>query len=73
MALGVAVALAQIGEFELNMDTVRALRSEGIAAVYGDARHLDTLTSAGVATARGLIAAPHLSRSTANAHESTRS
>ncbi len=40
---------------ELNMDTVRALRSERIAAVYGDARHLDTLTSAGVATARGLI------------------
>jgi len=40
---------------ELNMDTVRALRAEGIAAVYGDARHLDTLTSAGIATARGLI------------------
>jgi CPA2 family monovalent cation:H+ antiporter-2 len=40
---------------ELNMDTVRVLRSEGIPAVYGDARHLETLTNAGIATARGLI------------------
>ncbi len=37
------------------MDTVRVLRSEGIPAVYGDARHLETLTNAGIATARGLI------------------
>jgi CPA2 family monovalent cation:H+ antiporter-2 len=40
---------------ELNMDTVRTLRADGIATVYGDARHLDTLTGAGVSVARGLI------------------
>ena len=31
---------------ELNVDTVRQLRGEGIRAVYGDARHRDTLTAA---------------------------
>ncbi len=36
---------------EMNVDTVRQLRDEGIAAVYGDAAHADTLKEAGVATA----------------------
>ena len=34
---------------ELNMDTVRQLRQEGIDAVYGDATKLDTLEAAGTA------------------------
>ena len=40
---------------ELNMDTVRALRLEGTSAVYGDARHADTLITAGVRHADTLI------------------
>ena len=40
---------------ELNMDTVRALRPDGIDAVYGDATRLETLAAAGVATAGSLI------------------
>jgi CPA2 family monovalent cation:H+ antiporter-2 len=40
---------------ELNMDTVRALREEDVAAVYGDASHRDVLEAAGVAGARVLI------------------
>ena len=40
---------------ELNMDTVRALRQEGISAIYGDARHPDTLVSAGLRHANTLI------------------
>jgi CPA2 family monovalent cation:H+ antiporter-2 len=40
---------------ELNLETVRALRAAGIAAVYGDATHKDTLTAAGAATAGSLI------------------
>ena len=40
---------------ELNIDTVRRLRDEGIAAVYGDATHRDTLEAAGVRTAGSLI------------------
>ncbi len=40
---------------ELNMDTVRALREEGISAIYGDARHPDTLVSAGLRHAGTLI------------------
>lgn len=40
---------------ELNMDTVRALRQEGTSAVYGDARHADTLITAGVRHADTLI------------------
>lgn len=37
------------------MDTVRALRQEGTSAVYGDARHADTLITAGVRHADTLI------------------
>ena len=40
---------------ELNMDTVRAMRQEGISAVYGDARDPDTLVAAGVRHAATLI------------------
>jgi CPA2 family monovalent cation:H+ antiporter-2 len=40
---------------ELNMDTVRALREEGIAAVYGEAARGDVLQQAGVATAGNLV------------------
>jgi CPA2 family monovalent cation:H+ antiporter-2 len=40
---------------ELNMDTVRALREEGLSAVYGDARHTDTLITAGVRHAGTVI------------------
>jgi len=40
---------------ELNMDTVRRLREDGVAAVYGDASHQETLRSAGVPSAGSLI------------------
>jgi CPA2 family monovalent cation:H+ antiporter-2 len=40
---------------EMNLDTIRQLREEGIQAVYGDASQRDTLESAGVALARTLI------------------
>jgi CPA2 family monovalent cation:H+ antiporter-2 len=40
---------------ELNIDTVRQLRQEGLSAVYGDARHYDTLISAGIRHADTLI------------------
>jgi CPA2 family monovalent cation:H+ antiporter-2 len=40
---------------EMNLDTVRRLRSEGIHAVYGDAAHSETLKEAGVARAGSLI------------------
>jgi len=40
---------------ELNMETVRALRQDGMSAVYGDARAPDTLVAAGVRHASTLI------------------
>ena len=40
---------------ELNLDTVRALRLEGVSAVYGDARDPDTLVTAGIRHAATLI------------------
>jgi monovalent cation:H+ antiporter-2, CPA2 family len=40
---------------EMNIDTVRALRDEGIEAVYGDATHEDILRAAGLAAAQGLV------------------
>jgi K+:H+ antiporter len=39
---------------ELNMDTVRELHAEGIAAIYGDASHPDVLAAAGLADARSV-------------------
>ena len=40
---------------DLNIDTVRALRDEGLPAIYGDAGHRDTLEGAGVPTAGAVI------------------
>ena len=40
---------------EMNLETVRCLRQDGVNAVYGDASHHDTLESAGVARAATLI------------------
>jgi CPA2 family monovalent cation:H+ antiporter-2 len=40
---------------EMNLDTVRRLRGEGVSAVYGDATHSDTLKNAGVEKAASLI------------------
>ncbi|HEX9373543.1 MAG TPA: cation:proton antiporter, partial [Roseiflexaceae bacterium] len=50
---------------DLNVDTVRRLREEGLPAVYGDAGHRDTLQRAGVEGAASLI----LSADVANAEE----
>jgi CPA2 family monovalent cation:H+ antiporter-2 len=40
---------------EMNLQTVRWLRTEGIPAVYGDATHLETLKEAGVPTAGSIF------------------
>lgn len=40
---------------ELNLDTVRRLRDEGISAVYGDAKRGDVLEGAGVSRAGSII------------------
>jgi CPA2 family monovalent cation:H+ antiporter-2 len=40
---------------ELNLETVKTLRAKGVNAVYGDARHRDTLRGAGLTTAGSLI------------------
>jgi len=40
---------------ELNIDTVRALREDGVSAVYGDARDPNTLVAAGIRHAATLI------------------
>ena len=40
---------------ELNMDTVRRLRDEGLRAVYGDVTHRETLIEAGVERASALL------------------
>ncbi len=40
---------------DLNMDAVRALRQDGIDAIYGDATRVETLEAAGVARAGSLI------------------
>lgn len=40
---------------EMNLHTVRQLQTEGIAAVYGDATHRETLTGAGIETAVALV------------------
>jgi CPA2 family monovalent cation:H+ antiporter-2 len=40
---------------ELNLETVRRLREEGLRAIYGDASHRGILSSAGVADAGSLI------------------
>ena len=40
---------------DMNVNTVRELRDQGVRAIYGDATHRDTLAQAGVATADTLI------------------
>jgi monovalent cation:H+ antiporter-2, CPA2 family len=40
---------------ELNMDSVRTLRQDGVDAIYGDATRFETLSGAGVAAADVLI------------------
>jgi CPA2 family monovalent cation:H+ antiporter-2 len=40
---------------DLNMDAVRALKQDGIDAIYGDATRAETLEAAGVADAGSLI------------------
>jgi CPA2 family monovalent cation:H+ antiporter-2 len=40
---------------EMNLETVRRLRGEGLSAVYGDAAHLETLKEAGVQRAASLF------------------
>jgi CPA2 family monovalent cation:H+ antiporter-2 len=40
---------------ELNIETVRTMRQEGLSAVYGDARHPQTLVTAGLRHAGTLI------------------
>jgi len=40
---------------DLNVDVIRKLRDEGVSAVYGDARHQDTLVTAGLPHAATLI------------------
>ena len=40
---------------EMNVDTVRALRSDGVEAIYGDATHPATLGSAGIDHANNFI------------------
>jgi CPA2 family monovalent cation:H+ antiporter-2 len=42
---------------EMNLETVRRLREQGVTAVYGDAGHRDTLKEAGVGRADTLILA----------------
>ena len=42
---------------EMNVETVRRLRSEGLSAVYGDANHPETLRAAGLARAGTLFLA----------------
>ncbi len=40
---------------DLNVDTVRELRDQGLQAVYGDATHRDTLAQAGITEAANLV------------------
>jgi CPA2 family monovalent cation:H+ antiporter-2 len=46
---------AELTVIELNLDTVRRLRSEGISALYGDVLRPGTLEEAGIAEAASLI------------------
>jgi monovalent cation:H+ antiporter-2, CPA2 family len=48
---------------ELNLETVRRLRDEGIRAVYGDASYRETLLAAGLPAASHLIIAADLGNS----------
>jgi CPA2 family monovalent cation:H+ antiporter-2 len=48
---------------ELNLDTIRQLKDEGISGIYGDASHRETLIAAGIPTASNLILAADLGNS----------
>jgi len=48
---------------ELNMNTVRRLRAEGVRSVYGDVTHRETLLEAGVEGAAALMLTPRMSGS----------
>ena len=48
---------------ELNLDTVRRLRAEGVRSVYGDATHRETLLEAGVEGAAALMLTSRMSGS----------
>jgi CPA2 family monovalent cation:H+ antiporter-2 len=45
----------RVSVIDLNLDTVRVLRAEGVHAVYGDAAHEETLRAAGLADAGTLV------------------
>jgi len=46
---------ADVTVVDLNLDTVRQLRSRGVAAIYGDVLRAGTLDEAGIATAGSLV------------------
>ena len=46
---------AEITVIDLNLDTVRRLRADGLTALYGDVLRPGTLDEAGIATAGSLI------------------
>ena len=46
---------ADITVIDLNLDTVRQLRTRGVAAIYGDVLRAGTLDEAGIATAGSLV------------------
>jgi len=46
---------ADVTVVDLNLDTVRQLRSRGVAAIYGDVLRSATLDEAGIATAGSLV------------------
>ena len=46
---------ADVTVVDLNLDTVRQLRSRGVAAIYGDVLRPGTLDEAGIATAGSLV------------------
>jgi CPA2 family monovalent cation:H+ antiporter-2 len=46
---------ADVTVVDLNLDTVRQLRSRGVAAIYGDVLRSGTLDEAGIATAGSLV------------------
>ena len=45
----------EVAVLEMNVETARRLRAEGVRAVYGDASSIDALLAAGVTDARSLI------------------
>jgi CPA2 family monovalent cation:H+ antiporter-2 len=57
---------------ELNVETVRRLTSEGVAAIYGDATRRETLESADVGNAAALVLSSSTMHGTAEAIRSAR-